>query len=105
MCCYVSVILKFFAFYFLAVLVGRKIDPLYIYLISALAFLIGFILRWFNVYPGRFEPLWIDFATFTISFSLLVFYASKVVIPLRYGLLFIFSIHIIYNILNLLMGK
>jgi len=102
---HISVILKFFAFYFLGILLNKKIEPLYIYLISTVAFLIGFTLRWTDLYPGRFEPLWIDFITFTISLSLLVFSVSKIVMPLRYGLLLIFSIHIIYNIINITKGQ
>lgn len=101
---HLQVIIKFFLFYLLGILVGRKIDTPYIYIIAAVAFLGGFILRWLNLYPGRSEPLWMDFYTSVFSFSLLVLCIYSITIPLKYGLLFIFSIHIIYNLYVLLGG-
>ncbi|MCM8830519.1 MAG: hypothetical protein NC824_05930 [Candidatus Omnitrophica bacterium] len=95
---HIYVIIKFSLFYLLGIFLERSLSSLYIYLISVLTFLTGFILRWFNIYPGRFEPLWIDFYTFVISFSLLVFFSYSIIVPLKYGLLLIFSLHIIYNL-------
>lgn len=99
---HICAIIKFFLFYLLGIFAGRKIGTNYIYLISAFAFLIGFILRWFNLYPGKFEPFWIDLHTFIISLFLFIFWILNIAIPLKYGLLFIISIHIIYNLFEIL---
>ncbi|MCM8776964.1 MAG: hypothetical protein NC905_01690 [Candidatus Omnitrophica bacterium] len=95
---HIYVIIKFSLFYLLVIFIEKRVSTLYVYLISALVFFTGFILRWFNLYPGRFEPLWIDFYTFVISFSLLVLFSYSIIVPLKYGLLLIISLHIIYNL-------
>lgn len=98
---YLLAIARFVIFYLLAFLAGTKIKPVYIYMICTLAFLAGFIFREFHIYPGRDEPLFIDFLTFMAC--LVLFLLSKLVytVPLKYGLLIIISVHIVYNLVKI----
>jgi hypothetical protein len=93
-----KILVKWIVIYILVLLSLKKINPAFVYLSSSICFLIGFLLRKFNIYPGKPEPLYLDFLTFLISLSLFIMVKAGGKINLQVGFLIILSIHLIYNI-------
>lgn len=97
-------IAKFVGLYLLGLIVGMKVKPAYIYLLCTAGFLVGFALRALEMYPGRYEPLFIDFSTMVICLVLFSVSEITTAVPVKYGLLGVISVHIVYNVGKVLQG-
>lgn len=78
-----------------------RIRPHFFYFAVSLVFLIATALRASGLYPGKYEPLWVDLSTAAISSLIAIFYIGvKTFINnlyLHLGLLFLIVIpHFIY---------
>ncbi|MCM8802903.1 MAG: hypothetical protein NC827_06315 [Candidatus Omnitrophica bacterium] len=92
------IILKWIIIYFFVIFIFKKYQPPYLYLIIGLCFLTGFILRKFDLYPGKKEPLLLDFSTFLISFILFILNKIGLKIDIKIAFFFVLIPHLIYNI-------
>ncbi|MCM8804310.1 MAG: hypothetical protein NC833_03540 [Candidatus Omnitrophica bacterium] len=91
------ILIKWLFIYIFVVFIYKKFQSSYLYLIISFCFLIGFILRKFNLYPGKPEPIFIDFLTSLIS--LLFFILERFfIIDFKISFAIILLPHIIYNI-------
>jgi hypothetical protein len=96
--CHIKILVKWLLFYLAGILAAFKVPPFYIYSMSTIGFFGGFLLRKFSLYPGKWEPLWLDGYTFLISLFILLLCKLFKTMPVKTGLIIIFSLHIIYNI-------
>jgi len=95
----VKYLLKWFLFYWVGeiVLLTTSFPASLLFILVSAAFFLGYWLRKFKLYPGKFEPLCLDAlsGTFSLLSSLLIhffpFTALKVILPL-----FLLSPHLTY---------
>jgi len=95
---HLKILIKWILFYFTGIIAETKIKNTYIYFACFIGFSIGFILRGLRIYPGKPEPLYLDGCTAIISLLLFLLSILSFKIPVKYGLLLIFSLHLIYNL-------
>jgi len=95
---HLKILIKWLLFYFTGIIAGTKIKNSYIYFACFIGFSTGFILRILKIYPGKPEPLYLDGCTAIISLLLFLLSTLSFKIPGKYGLLLIFSLHLIYNL-------
>jgi hypothetical protein len=96
------ILIKWLFIYFFVIIVFKKYQPPFIYLFISFCFLTGFILRKFNLYPGKEEPLILDFLTFLISLLFFILLKFGFKIDLKISFFIILLPHLIYNLLKIL---
>ncbi|GEM_PF-2080014 len=102
--------LRYFYFWFTAVLGGEFIMIIFnsklpqIYLLIAIAFGVGLVLRLLRIYPGKPEPTILDLSAVVLSLGFSCLAKVLGVSKFRFLLIFISSIivlpHLIYILLN-----
>jgi len=95
-----KILVKWLIFYFLGIIFGKKFPHL-IYFLCMIGFLTGFILRILKIYPGKHEPIYLDGVTFLISICVFFYYKYYKQIDIKYGLLLIFLLHILFNLFKI----
>jgi len=96
------IFIKWLFIYFFVIFIFKRYLSPYLYLIISLCFLVGFILRKFDLYPGKKEPLILDFSTFLISLVFFILNKIGIKIDLKISFLIILFPHLIYNLLKIL---
>jgi len=99
-----KILIKWIGGYLIGIYSVKFISPLIIYFLCILGFLSGFLLRFFKKYPGKEEPLLLDFSTFLLSsiiFLISIFFQS---INCPQGLFLIFLPHLVYNLIKILLS-
>jgi len=95
------ILVKWLFIYFLVIFIFRKHQPQYLYLVISLCFLIGFILRKFDLYPGKKEPLILDFSTFLISLIFFILTKIGLKIEIKFSFLITLLPHLLYNLFKI----
>ncbi len=90
-----KILIKWCFIYFAGLIVNKFISQFILYIFCIVGFLTGFILRVIGKYPGKTEPLILDFSTFLLAIVILFLNKS---INFKIGLFLIFLPHIVYNL-------
>ncbi len=96
-----KIFIKWIGFYLIGIYSVKFLSPLIIYFLCILGFLTGFLLRVFGKYPGKEEPLILDFSTFLLSSIIFLTSILFQFIDCAHGLFLIFLPHLIYNLIKI----
>ena len=96
-----KILIKWIGFYLIGIYSVNSISPLVIYFLCIPGFLLGFLLRIFGKYPGKEEPLILDFSTFLLSSIIFLISTFFQFIDCAQGLFLIFLPHLVYNLIKI----